>query len=144
MMNNLLKSTLRSVLPILFATTGLAAGQSQEQVSPPVAPGDVSAPSQLPRRVRISQGVSTGLLIKKAPPNYPEKAREERIQGSVVLRAIISTKGAVTELTPVSGDPLLTSAAIKAVKKWKYKPYLLNGQPVEVETTVQVNFTLSG
>jgi protein TonB len=137
------KTTLRIALTILFAATGLAVGQSQDQV-PPAAQEDASTQPQLPKRVRISQGVSTGLLIKKAPPNYPENAREQRIQGSVVLRAIISTEGAVTELTPVSGDPLLTSSAIKAVKKWKYKPYLLNGQPVEVETTVQVNFTLSG
>ena len=83
-------------------------------------------------------------MIKKENPKYPEKAREQRIQGPVVLQGIVSPEGTITELTLVSGDPLLTPAAIKAVKKWKYKPYLLNGQPVEVETTVQVSFTLSG
>jgi periplasmic protein TonB len=132
-------------LAMLFVATGLAAGQAHEQVNPPPsASGDATTQPALPQRVRISEAVSTGLLIKKAPPKYPEKARHQRIQGPAVLQAIINREGKIVELTPVSGDPLLTSSAMKTVKKWRYKPYLLNGQPVEVETTVQVNFTLSG
>jgi protein TonB len=97
-----------------------------------------------PQRVRVSQGVSTGMLIRKVPPTYPPLARQARIQGSVVLQAQISKNGDIENLQLVSGHPMLAPAAIEAVKQWKYKPYLLNGEPVEVETTVQVNFTLAG
>jgi periplasmic protein TonB len=88
--------------------------------------------------------VTTGLLIKKVNPEYPEEARSQRIRGVVVLMAVISKEGKIVDLKPVSGDPLLTAAAVKAVKKWRYKPYLLQGRPVEVDTQIQVNFTLSG
>jgi TonB family protein len=74
---------------------------------------------------------------------YPRTARENLIQGTVVLKAIINTKGDVVELSVIPGDPELTQSAIEAVKQWKYKPFLLDGQPAEVETTVQINFTLS-
>jgi TonB family protein len=97
-----------------------------------------------PQRVRISSGVSTGLLIKKVQPQYPEDAKQARIQGQVVLQAEIDKNGDVEELTLVSGHPMLAPAAIEAVKQWKYKPYLLNGQPVKVETQVVVVFQLSG
>ena len=97
-----------------------------------------------PQRVRVSQGVSTGLLVRKVNPNYPPLARQARIQGTVVLQAEISKDGSIQNLRLISGHPMLAPAAIEAVKQWKYKPYLLNGEPVEVETTVQVNFTLSG
>jgi protein TonB len=97
-----------------------------------------------PQRVRVSQGVSTGLLIRKVNPNYPPLARQARIQGTVVLQAEISKTGDIQNLRLISGHPMLAPSAIEAVKQWKYKPYLLNGEPVEVETTVQVNFTLSG
>jgi periplasmic protein TonB len=97
-----------------------------------------------PQRVRVSQGVSTGLLIRKVNPNYPPLARQARIQGTVVLQAEISKSGDIQNLRLISGHPMLAPSAIEAVKQWKYKPYLLNGEPVEVETTVQVNFTLSG
>jgi protein TonB len=144
-MNHVLKNALRIVLTVLFSATGLAAGQSQDSVTPaPATQADASAPQQLPKRIRVSQGVSTGLLIKKVSPKYPEEARQQGVQGSVVLKVLISKEGTITDLTPVSGDPLLTPAAIKAVKKWRYKPYLLEGEPVQVETTIQVNFTLSG
>lgn len=97
-----------------------------------------------PQRVRVSQGVSTGLLVRKVNPNYPPLARQARIQGQVILQAEISKTGDIQNLRLISGHPMLAPAAIEAVKQWKYKPYLLNGEPVEVETTVQVNFTLSG
>jgi protein TonB len=97
-----------------------------------------------PQRVRVSQGVSTGLLVHKVNPNYPPLARQARIQGTVILQAEISKTGDIQNLRLISGHPMLAPAAIEAVKQWKYKPYLLNGEPVEVETQVQVNFTLSG
>jgi protein TonB len=97
-----------------------------------------------PQRVRVSSGVSTGLLIRKVPPAYPPLARQARIQGVVVLQAQISKEGNIQNLQLISGHPMLAPAAIEAVKQWKYKPYLLNGEPVEVDTQVQVNFTLAG
>ncbi len=96
-----------------------------------------------PQRVRVSQGVSQGLLIHKVQPQYPPLARQARIQGTVVLQALIGKDGGIQNLHVVSGHPMLTNAALEAVKEWRYKPYYLNGEPVEVETTINVNFTLS-
>jgi TonB family protein len=93
-------------------------------------------------RVRVSSGVSSGLLIKKVPPIYPELARQARIQGTVILEAIIDHDGNVVSLKLVSGHPMLAPAAIEAVKQWKYRPYLFNGKPVSVDTQMQVNFEL--
>lgn len=97
----------------------------------------------VPQRVRISQGVTKGLLIRRVEPTYPPLARSARVQGEVVLSAIISTNGDIENLQLVSGHPMLVPAALTAVKQWRYKPYLLNGQPTEVETTITVIFTLS-
>jgi len=108
--------------------------------SQPVAVPKVATP----QRVRVSQGVSQGLLIKKVTPNYPPLARQARIQGTVVLQAEISKEGTIQNLQLISGHAMLAPAAIEAVKQWRYKPYLLNGEPVAVETQVVVNFSLSG
>jgi periplasmic protein TonB len=108
--------------------------------STPVAVPKVATP----QRVRVSQGVTQGLLIRKVQPNYPPLARQARIQGSVLLQAEISKDGSIENLHLISGHPMLAPAAIEAVKQWKYKPYILNGEPVEVETQITVNFTLSG
>ena len=97
----------------------------------------------IPQRVRISQGVTRGLLIHRVEPVYPPIARAARVQGEVVLSAVIDTNGAIQNLQLVSGHPMLVPAALSAVQQWRYKPYLLNGQPVEVETTITVIFTLS-
>ncbi len=107
-----------------------------------------SARSNLPTvsvdRVRVSSGVASGNLINKVQPTYPPIARTNRIAGQVVLHALISKSGKIENLQVVSGHPMLTQSAIEAVRQWKYKPYLLNGEPVEVETTIQVNFNLGG
>jgi periplasmic protein TonB len=108
--------------------------------STPVAVPKVATP----QRVRVSSGVVSGLLLRKVNPTYPPLARQARIQGTVILQAEISKDGNIENLQLISGHPMLAPAAIEAVKQWKYKPYLLNGEPVEVETQVQVNFTLSG
>ena len=97
-----------------------------------------------PQRIRVSSGVSQGLLVRRVQPSYPPLARQARIQGVVILQAQISKEGNIENLQLISGHPMLAPAAIEAVKQWKYRPYLLNGEPVEVETQVQVNFTLSG
>jgi protein TonB len=96
-----------------------------------------------PKRVRVSQGVTKGLLIQKIEPKYPHLALQARIQGQVLLQAIIDKEGNITELSLVSGQPLLVPAAIAAVSQWRYRPFLLNGQPIEIETTITVNFQLS-
>jgi periplasmic protein TonB len=108
--------------------------------STPVAVPKVATP----QRVRVSQGVTQGLLIRKVQPAYPPLARQARIQGSVLLQAEISKEGSIQNLRLISGHPMLAPAAIEAVKQWRYKPYILNGEPVEVETQITVNFTLSG
>jgi len=105
-----------------------------------VAPPKMATPT----RVRVSSGVSNGLLIRKVNPVYPPLARQARISGTVLLQAQISKDGSIENLQLISGHPMLAPAAIEAVKQWKYKPYLLNGEPVEVDTQVQVNFTLAG
>ncbi len=96
-----------------------------------------------PQRVRISQGVTRGLLVHRVEPTYPTLAKAARVQGTVVLTAIISKEGEIENLQLVEGHPMLVPAALSAVKQWRYKPYLLNGQPVEVETTITVTFNLT-
>ena len=95
-----------------------------------------------PKRVNISAGLAVGMLLKKVTPEYPPVARAARIQGTVVLQATISKTGEIADLRVVDGPPLLQSAALDAVKQWQYRPYLLNGEPVEVLTTVNVIFSL--
>ncbi|MFY9561546.1 MAG: TonB family protein [Terriglobales bacterium] len=85
-----------------------------------------------------------GNLIYRVQPVYPPLARQVRVQGPVLLRAIISKTGAIENLTAISGHPMLVKAAIDAVRQWRYRPYLLNDEPVEIETEITVNFVLSG
>ena len=92
--------------------------------------------------LHVSQGVSTGLLIKKVAPSYPANALRMQVQGDVELMATISKEGNISSIKVLSGDAQLTKAASEAVKQWKYKPYLLNGEPVEIQTQVTVKFRL--
>jgi TonB family protein len=108
----------------------------------PDEPFSPTAPGAFPKRVRISQGVSQSLLQKKVQPKYPDEARKTRIQGSVIFLAHISTDGNIKNLYLLSGHPLLAPAALDAVSQWTYRPYLLQGIPVEVETQITINFTL--
>jgi protein TonB len=85
-----------------------------------------------------------GNLVHKVQPAYPQIARMARIQGPVQLHAIISKDGTIENLVVESGHPMLVAAAINAVKQWRYRPYLLNHEPVEVETEITVNFVLGG
>jgi protein TonB len=86
--------------------------------------------------------ISQGSLVSQVPPVYPAVARAARIQGTVVLSAVIAKDGTVENLSLLSGHPLLVPAAMDAVKQWRYRPYTLNGQPVEVMTQIHVNFQL--
>jgi protein TonB len=124
---------------------GIPGGQMGGVIGGIISSTPVAVPKvATPQRVRVSQGVTQGLLIRKVQPNYPPLARQARIQGSVLLQAEISKDGTIQNLRLISGHPMLAPAAIEAVKQWKYKPYILNGEPVEVETQITVNFTLSG
>jgi protein TonB len=124
---------------------GVPGGQMGGVIGGIISSTPVSVPkAATPTRVRVSQGVTQGLLIRKVQPTYPPLARQARIQGQVLLQAEISKDGTIQNLRLISGHPMLTSAAIEAVKQWRYKPYILNGEPVEVETQITVNFTLSG
>ena len=106
---------------------------------------EVEAPNPTrDRTVNISQGVAQGLIVSKVQPVYPPEARTARIQGTVVLKARINKMGDIESLNLISGHPLLAPAAIDAVKQWKYRPYLLNGSAVDVNTQITVNFTLTG
>jgi len=93
---------------------------------------------------RVAAGVMAGQLLSHVNPVYPAEAKEKRIQGAVVLKAVISKEGTVENLQVVSGPEELASSAIDAVRQWTYKPYLLNGEPTEVETTITVNYRFGG
>lgn len=104
---------------------------------------NVPAEPGRPGVVRVSQGVMAGLLVSKVAPDYPADAKQARIQGTVVMKVIVDKEGNVANIQLISGHPLLAPAAIEALKQWKYRPYLLNRMPVEIETQVQVSFTLA-
>jgi len=124
---------------------GVPGGQMGGVIGGIISSTPVAVPKvATPQRVRVSLGVSQGLLVKRVQPNYPPLARQARIQGTVLLQAEISKDGTIENLRLISGHPMLAPAAIEAVKQWRYRPYMLNGEPVAVETQVQVNFTLSG
>jgi protein TonB len=124
---------------------GIAGGSAGGVIGGILSSTAVAVPkAATPTRVRVSQGVSAGLLIRRVQPNYPQLAKQARIQGQVVLQAEISKDGTIQNLQLISGHPMLAPAAIEAVKQWRYKPYLLNGEPVAVDTQVIVNFSLSG
>jgi TonB family protein len=90
--------------------------------------------------IRVSQGVSQGLLIKRVQPKYPQAALSAHIGGVVLIEATINKEGNVTNLKVLNGDQLLAHAALEAVRQWRYKPYYLNNEPVEIDTQITVNF----
>jgi protein TonB len=92
--------------------------------------------------IRLPQSVAQGFIVKKVRPKYPKDARNQRVQGVVLSQAVISQTGDVKDIRLVSGHPLPAPAAIDAVKRWKYRPYELNGKPVEIVTTITLNFHL--
>lgn len=118
-----------------FMNTLLAS--NMRSVAPP--------PANIQRKsVRLSTGVSEGLLIHKVTPIYPRMAIMTHQQGTVLLQAEIGRDGTIQNLRVISGPPMLINSAMDAVRQWRYRPYLLNNEPVEVETQITVNFTLGG
>jgi len=106
--------------------------------------GSALIPKVAVQRIRVSSGVTQGLVIHRVDPVYPAIAKTARVQGTVILQAVIGKDGSIQNLHVVSGHPLLQGAAMDAVKQWRYRPYILNGEPVEVDTQVEVHFTLAG
>jgi TonB family protein len=102
-------------------------------------------PSETPlhHRIRVSEEISKRLIIKKVPPEYPPAARSTNVQGRVELRVLVDVGGDIVVLKVVNGDQLLAQAAVDAVRQWRFKPYVLNGEPIEMETTVTINFRLN-
>ncbi len=106
-------------------------------------PASRTANANQPQSIRVGGNVQASNLLEKVVPKYPTEAKQARIQGTVKLTATISPEGLVTNLEVVSGPPELVPTALEAVKQWVYKPTLLNGNPVEVITTIDINFTLN-
>jgi TonB family protein len=128
------------------AQTLTVTGQTQAAAPPPPqwAPPWNPAPPKPTGPQRVSSGVMAGLAISQPQPVYPDEAKAKHIQGVVVLHARIAKDGTVKDLQLISGPPALVVSSIDAVRQWKYKPYLLNGEPTEVDTTININYTLGG
>jgi TonB family protein len=105
-------------------------------------PRVVTPRPQTLRRLRISMAVADGLSLRKVEPVYPTEAKRKQIQGDVILMVVVDKQGTVTGTKVISGDPVLAEAAVDAVKQWKYKPYTLNGEPVEFQTSIKIQFHL--
>jgi len=129
-----------------FGVAGSDFGGSSNGVMGSIFGGETGpkVKAEVPKKINISSGVASGMLLQKVQPVYPPIAKAARVQGTVVLQAKISKTGSIEDLHVVSGPAMLQQAALDAVKSWRYRPYLLNNEPVEVETTVNVIFTLGG
>ena len=132
--------------PIVPGTAWLGPGVNGMSSAPlfPTTPPPAPAPAAKPAGpLRVSAGVAAGQLIVPIQPRYPAIARAARVQGAVVVSALIGTDGRIASIRVLSGSPLLVAAATDAIQHARYRPWTLNGQPVEVETTINVVFSLS-
>src|SRR5579872_6161548 len=118
-------------------------GSVPSAAPPPPPPPKKEEKPATPQRIKIGGSVQQAKLVRQPHPVYPPLAKQARIQGTVKLSAIISKDGTIQHLEVISGHPLLVPSALEAVKQWVYQPTLLNGEPVEVITQIDVNFTLS-
>jgi protein TonB len=109
-----------------------------------VGSGPPPPPKPTASRIRVGGNVQAAKMLRQIQPVYPQIAKTAHVQGTVMLHAVIAKDGSVQELTYVSGPPLLMKSAMDAVRQWRYQPTLLNGEPVEVDTTISVIFTLGG
>jgi periplasmic protein TonB len=132
-----------SVPAVAPPVLGVGSGASDKAIAGIAGDTASSMPKpSAPETLKISQGVTQGLLIKRVPPMYPQSAKQMHVQGTVQLQATIGKDGNVSSVKALSGEPVLAHAAIDAVKQWKYKPYTLNSEPVEIQTQITVNFKL--
>jgi protein TonB len=120
--------------------TGIASAGNSAALPSLVSSGKVATP--VLQVLHVSQGVSRGLLVKEVPPKYTVPELQRRIEGAVELMATVSKNGDITAVKVLSGDAQLAHSAVEAVKQWKYKPYLLDGEPIEIQTQITVNFKL--
>lgn len=118
------------------------AGVAKTAENADTRPAPEAASQPTPKAVRVSSGVMASLLLHKVTPEYPALAKKAREGGTVVLHAIISKTGTVQDLQIISGPTILRDSAVNSVRQWTYKPYLLNGMPVDVETQIVVNYSL--
>jgi protein TonB len=130
-----------SAQPPALGSLGVASNATDQAISGMMSSTALNLPRPA-QKLKVSQGVSQGLLIKSVQPVYPQQAMKMHIQGAVELLATIGKDGGITAIKPLSGDSALSHAAMDAVKQWKYKPYYLNDQPVEIQTQITVNFKL--
>ncbi len=130
------------VQPPAPGSLDVASNGNDQALSGIIGTTATNLPRQAPQQLKISQGVSQGLLVKTVDPVYPQQARQMRLQGAVELLANIGKDGSITAVKLISGDSILARAAIDAVKQWKYKPYYLDDQPVEIQTQITVKFKL--
>lgn len=132
----------RPIVPGAFSSGPGVPGLSSVPLPapPPMPPVHIAKPSG---PLRVSAGVAAGQLIVPIQPRYPAIAQQARIQGTVVVSAVIGTDGHIASLRVLSGPPLLVPAATQAIQRARYRPWTLNGQPVEVETTINVVFSLN-
>jgi protein TonB len=138
---------LSSESPAIAITSGpLGTGDLFHDLGGPSSPATPPPPPSNKVRPRIQLGgqIQAAKIISQPSPIYPPLARQARIQGSVLLHAVLDKDGRVSELQVISGHPLLVQAALDAVKQWRYQPTLLNNEPVEVDTTITVTFVLGG
>ena len=113
----------------------ITVGPSGTALPPPTRPV-VAAPPRISRAMQ-------GYLVSRVEPRYPDIARAIRLEGAVLIKAVISTEGKIEQAQVISGSPVLSGAALDAIRQWRYRPYLLNDKPVEVETEITVNFSLT-
>jgi TonB family protein len=134
------------VLTIVLGATAAFSQDEQEAPAPTQSPASDSSQSNAPaaKPVRVPGNVASAMLIHQVAPVYPAAAKEQHIEGTVVLHALIGKDGTLRALRYVSGPPALMQSAMEAVKQWQYKPTLLNGEPVDVDTTISVVYTLGG
>jgi TonB family protein len=135
--------SLTGMFALLVAAAGVTVWSLPLRAEPVFAPAQADS-SQPPQRIRVGGNVQHSKLIEQVRPKYPPLAKQARIQGTVRLRATIAKDGSVRDLEVVSGHPLLVESALEAVRQWRYRQTLLNGEPVEVITMIDVNFTLEG
>jgi len=133
------------MIPLLMATVAFSQDEQQAPASTQ-SPASYSSQPDAPaaKPVRVPGNVASAMLIHQVTPEYPAAAKEQHIEGTIVLHALIGKDGTLQALKYVSGAPALMQSAMDAVKQWVYKPTLLNGEPVEVDTTISVLYTLGG
>jgi protein TonB len=139
-------SIVKDEAPVIYTNGGVDGGTGSGILSGIIGSGGTGPPPppKAASRIRVGGNVQAAALVNKVTPQYPPIAKTAHVSGTVILHAIIAKDGSIQELQYMSGPPLLMKSAMDAVKEWRYKPTMLNGEPVEVDTTISVVFSLGG